>query len=388
MLAYHPYHLHRLRLTDLRQMYLAETIKGFAYSIVGIFIPIYLLNQGVSLPDLCAFMLLMNAVRVLLEIPIGQAIARFGAKHVLALSYPASFVYIVAIAYYQQFHIPLWTIALAWALADGLHWTAYETEFSKVKHASTSGREMSAIGALSTIAGAAGPLIGGIFAAKFGLQSLFVVAPALLLLAMVPLYQSVDVVRSPALRFGGIFNRSRRDFVAHAALSSDYVVAGTIWPLFMYFVINDYFQLGAVISLSLFLTLAAYFVIGRLSDSVSKKALILMGSTGLALVNVFRNFAGTLWYAFGINIAGLIFSPLMSTPIFAVFYRHADQSRRIEYIVLLQMAGDVARAALWAIVLGLSLVASRQVAFEGAFLVAALTLGFTNIVRLRLPKRA
>jgi MFS family permease len=388
MLAYHPYHLHRLKLTDLRQMYLAETIKGFAYSIVGIFIPIYLLTKGVSLAELSLFMLLMNAVRVVLEIPIGYAIARFGAKHVLALSYPASFVYVVAIAYYQQLHIPLWTIAVAWAVADGLHWTAYETEFSKAKHARSSGREMSAIGALSTIAGAAGPLIGGILAAKFGLQSLFVVAPALLLLAMLPLYQSVDVVRSPALRFGGIIGRSRRDLLAHMALSSDYVVAGTLWPLFMYFLIKDYFRLGAVISLSLFLTLAAYFIIGRLSDSFNKKKLILAGSTGLALVNIFRNFAGTIWYAFGINIAGLVFSPLMSTPIFAVFYRHADQSRRIEYIVLLQMAGDLARALLWAVVLVLSVVASREVAFEGAFFVAAATLGFTNIVRLRLPKRA
>ncbi len=387
MIGHHPYHLHRLKFTELSEIYTSETIKTFAYSLIGIFVPIYLLKNGVTLQTLCVMFILHSIFRLVLEYPVGRAIARYGAKHILAISYPFSFIYIVMLAVYPTYPTPLYLIAGLWALADSMHWVAYHSVFSKAKTKARSGRQISFIGILSVAAGALAPIIGGIIAVRYGLQSVFLLAPVLLLVAMLPLFQSMETVRSKRLRFGGLARTIRGDMLSHAGLGFDVIVGTVVWPLFIYFVVNDYLKLGMIISLSFLLSIAALLAIGRVSDVVSKKKLIIAGSSGLALVNISRNLAGTFWYAFGINIFATIIGPLLSTPLFSIFYAHADRTRRIEYTVLMEMAGDAARIVAWTALLLVSLYASQQTVFRAAFLMAAIALIATNAVQVKLHRK-
>lgn len=383
MITMHPYHLHKIKFTEISEIYTSETIKNLAYSLVGIFIPIFLLKNGLTFRELCMLFVMQNVLRFFLEHFVGRAIARYGGKHTLALSYPFSFIYIVLLSIYPNHPTPLPLIAIIWAIADSMHWVAYQAAFSKAKDKYKSGREISAIGILATMVGVIGPITGGYVASKYGLNTIFIISPILLLVAMVPLYQSIDTIRSQKLKFDGMVRKISKDLFAHAALSFDVVVGTIIWPLFIYFIVDDYFKLGSIVSISFFLSIFALLVIGKVSDILNKKKLIIVGSSGLVIINIFRNMATTFWFAFGVNLAAIIIGPLLSIPLFSLFYSHADSSRRIEYIVLMEMAGDIARATLWGILFLLTYQLSQRQLFTSAFALAAMSLLFTNVVKLR-----
>ncbi|PLS80993.1 hypothetical protein CYG49_03630, partial [Candidatus Saccharibacteria bacterium] len=349
MIGHHLLHLHRIRFTEISEIFASETIKNFAFSLVGIFIPIFLLSNGMSLSSLCVLLILQNFFRFVLEPFVGRLIARFGAKHVLAISYPFSFIYILLLSLYVDFKTPIAVIALIWAIADSLHWVSYQSAFSRAKHAKQAGKEISAIGILGVIVGAVGPFIGGLIAVTYGLNAAFIVASMLLLMAMVPLFQTSETVKSERLSYKGLFKKVKRDLVAHAAISFDIVVSTTVWPLFMFFIVKDYLQLGAIVSLSFLLSIAALFFIGRLTDTKNKKKLIAVGSVGIGAIHAIRLLAVNFWLALSVNLAALIVSPLLFTPLVSLFYEHADETRRIEYVVLLEMAGDITRALFWVV---------------------------------------
>ena len=379
----HPYHLHKIRFTEISEIYTSETIKNLAFSLVSVFIPIYLLKNGLTFRDLCVLYIFQGLMRCLLEPIVGKALARYGGKHILALSYPVSFVYVVLLGVYPSHATPLATLAFIWAVAESMHWVAYQAAFSKVKDKHKSGREISAMGVLAVMVGAVGPLVGGFIATRYGLHLLFIVAPLLLLIAMIPLYQSVEIVRSKKLIYKGLVRKYKNDLVAHAAISFDVVAGAVIWPLFIYFIVNDYITLGSIVSLSFFVSIFVLIIIGKLSDLFNKKKLIVVGSVGLAVINIFRNLATTFWFAFGVNIAGIVVGPLLYTPLFSLFYSHADSVRRIEYTVIMEMAGDAARTIMWALLYVLTFWLDRRHVFMAAFGMAVMALLFTNIVKLR-----
>ncbi|HSH56155.1 MAG TPA: MFS transporter [Candidatus Limnocylindrales bacterium] len=384
MIGHHPYHLHKLQFTEISEIYTSETIKTFAYSLIGIFLPIYLLQNGVSLQSLFILFILINVFRFFLELPVGHLIARFGAKHVMAISYPLSFLYIALLAVYPSYPTPLYIIAALWAIADSLHWVAYQSLFSKAKSKGKSGRQIGLMGILSISIGALVPLLGGYIAAKFGLQAVFMIAPILLLIAMVPLFQSMETVRSKRLNFSGLVPTVRRDMVAHAALSFDVVAGMVLWPLFIFMAVQDYFKLGLLVSLSFIPSLIAFWFAGRISDTMSKKRTLAVGAGGLFVVNAFRAAVTGYWSAFGVHALGVIVGPLLSIPLYSIFYSHADRTRRIEYTVVLEMAADASRALTFALLLGISLIASQQNVLRAGFVMAAIAILATNVVQLKL----
>lgn len=384
MIGIHPLHLHRIRFTEISEIYTSETIKNLAFSLVGLFIPIYLLNNGVSLTQLCFFFVLQSLFRFLIEPAVGRGIARFGAKHVLSFSYPISFAFITLLVLYPMYQVPLWVIAVIWAVADSMHWVSYHAAFSRAKHKKKAGREIGLLNILAVLAGAVGPILAGFIAVNSNLNFVFVIAAVLLLVAMVPLFQTLESVRSKKLVYKGLTGRIKRDLTAHAAINFEVVVASVIWPLFIYFIVKDYLQLGAIVSLSLLLSIVIIFITGRMTDNLNKKALIVIGSTSMAAVNIFRSLANSFWYASGVNIAATVVAPLLQIPLVSIFYAHADTQRRIEYVVLMEMAADLSRTVFWILLFVLSVLVSQQELFTYSFVLASAALLFTNVVRLRL----
>lgn len=387
MIGMHPFHMHKLRFTEISEIYTSETIKNLAYSLIGIFIPIYLLNNGLSLKSLCLLFIFQNLIRLVIEPVIGGLVAKKGAKHILALSYPFSFLYIILLALYPTYETPLLLIALIWALADSMHWVSYQSAFSKAKHKKKAGREISLLGILHVIVGAIGPILGGLVAVIAGLNAVFVIASILLVAAMIPLFQTLETVKAEKLNYKGVAKKATDDLIAHGALNFEVVIGTVIWPLFIYFIVKDYLQLGAIVSLSFLLSIVAIYAVGLITDSFNKKILIALGSIGMAVVNIFRSFATTFWQAFGVNLAAIIVMPLLQTPLFSIFYSHADRTRRVEYVVLMEMAGDAARTLLWLLLLLLILTSNQKEFFTFAFFSTAAILLFTNLVKLQLKKR-
>lgn len=383
MSGMHAHHLHRIRFTEISEIYYSETIKNIAFSMIGVFIPIFLLKSGVSLPSVCILYITHSVVRLMMEPLVGKAIASYGAKHILAFSYPFSLVFISLFAIYPYYPLPVWAIAIFWAISDSLHWVSYHSAFSRAKHRTKAGREIGRMSILNVLAGTIGPLLGGLVAYFFGLNITFVIAAFLMLGAMVPLFQTYERIKSDKLSYKGIVKVIKYDMVAYGSLGVDIVAGVTVWPLYIYFVIHNYFNLGAIISISLLLSTIFVVFVGRISDRSNKKLLIAVGSIGLAVANVLRNVATTVLSAFGVYMFGSVISHFMGIPMFSIFYNHADKVRRIEYVVIMEMCQDFTRLCTWLILFVVSLSFNNDVFFKVSFLAAAIALIFINMVKVK-----
>lgn len=386
MILPHPLHLKKFKYSELSELYIAETIKNLAFSLVGVFIPIYLLGLGYSFTSICQMFLALNVTRFAIEPLVGYLVSRFGPKHILAFSYPFSFFYLLLISLVDTYRFPLLLIAAVWAVSDSLHWVSYHSDFSKVKKTKKTSREIGFITMLGVIASALGPLIGGYVGNKYGLHILFIVSPILLLCAAIPLLKTKEKVKKTDLNYAGVFKRVKTDCFAHFSQGFDVTVGTTVWPLFMILLYNNFLQAGAVVSAAFMLSIIMIYISGHLSDRVSRKFLVFLGSISLSAVNILRYLTTSIKTVFQVNLLGTLAGPLTSIPLFSLFYNHAGEKKRIEYNVLIEMSGDLGRSAIWGTLLLLSTLMPMNQALSKSFLITAIAVLGVNLVKTKIKK--
>jgi len=86
----HQHHsaLHFLHNKELNELYASIAIKSFAISLIGIFIPIYLLQIGYSLASVLIFFSTVASVHALMSFFAAKVAARVGLKHTILFSIP------------------------------------------------------------------------------------------------------------------------------------------------------------------------------------------------------------------------------------------------------------------------------------------------------------
>src|SRR5258708_21385830 len=115
--GHYHYHVLRIRLTELRRLYWAQTVKELAASLVTIFVPIYFYQLGYSLPAIMGYFLWTTVLWGLTLAPAVRLANRIGFNRAMGLSLLIHGLQILMLATIKQAHWPLWSIALAWSLS-------------------------------------------------------------------------------------------------------------------------------------------------------------------------------------------------------------------------------------------------------------------------------
>ena len=97
-----------------------------------------------------------------------------------------------------------------------------------------------------------------------------------------------------------------------------------IWPLLIFVILEDYFSLGVVGSVSAGLSAVLVWIVGKYSDKVEKRKIV-RWSIGFESLSWFlRSMVNNVTQVFGITIFGAITSGVVDTPIGAMEYDKAD----------------------------------------------------------------
>jgi MFS family permease len=154
-------------------------------------------------------------------------------------------------------------------------------------------------------------------------------------------------------KFKNIFRRNYlKDipgFVGYGARSDAQTV---LLPLFVFFLLKKYFQLGFISSGVGFFTALFTFMIGRTSDIQNKRKLIKLGSFLSSLSWIILLFAKNLWQLFIIaTLAGISFT-MVDVPFSALTYDKANKNKSvIEYLVFRELSLSIGRVLLLSLVL-------------------------------------
>lgn len=330
---------------EVHELYVSLSVRSLGMGVGGVFAPIYLLELGYSLAAVATFFLAAALVRLPLEILNGYAIARFGAKHILSLSYLAAIGYFLAL-----YSIPLSSIwlpiaALLLGAEMSWFWSGYHAHFGQSRSHGSGGRQGGVIIVARRMMMTIGPLLGGIVATAVGIEYSLLLAAGLLTVSVYPLLQTPDYYGRHTFRFRWI--KSFHLTVANIGYQADMLASLLLWPAFMFLLLGAYDNVGFVLSLSGLVVSFLSVYSGKLVDSGRKNLLLVWGSVLGAAANAVRIFTATIPQFLLVNFSSDISSNMLAVPFNESLYQEADQSERLNFVVNVQLRATAAKALLF-----------------------------------------
>lgn len=275
----HRHILHFLRNRELNELYISIAIRIFALSMIGVFVPIYLMNLGHTFASVMLFYAVLCSTHVLCVFPAAKFSSRFGFKHTILFSIPFLILFYAMLYTIEQYMWPLYVLGLLFGINNAFFWIGYHMDFARFSDRGSRGEEVGLAKIAFSLFSVAGPLAGGLILEFTGFSILFILVSVSLILSVTPLFFSHDVHEKMEFPLRSVFSgQSIRDFISYLGRGMEHSSGVVVWPVFIFFFIfNDYLALGFVSSLSLLFSLFFAFVVGRFSDIDSRLILRLGG---------------------------------------------------------------------------------------------------------------
>ena len=353
MIQHMSHHLYRGRKnTELSEIYFSMGFYTFALSLITVFVPIYFYNLGYALREIFTYYIFVYSFLGIGVVLAGWLITRFGAKHMIAVSLPItalSFVFLLTLGAY---HWPLWIIAFLYGISQALYWVAYHDDFSKAKHKKTTGREIGKMNVLTAIAGALGPVIGGVVGQKLGLPFIMGVTAFILVAAIIPLFKTSEITKRRSIQKNNFAIRKNwKDILAYGGLGIETTASDIIWPLFVFLLVGNFVKVGTITTMALLVMIAVTIYVGKITDKYEKRKVLKAGT----IINFFscsaRALATTLSLAYIVSIFSSVAFVFLNIPFVSEYYLRADEVPRIEYIMSMEVGINLIRVLGFSILL-------------------------------------
>jgi len=184
-------------------------------------------------------------------------------------------------------------------------------DFSKVKNVEHAGKEIAFMNIFENIAFGISPIIGGLIALWFGLQSVMWIAAFLFIFSALPLIWSVKLTDNhQKIKFVGFpWKATISSIIAQVGVGFDYVAIDLVWSLFIVIVIfprvgwEIYVKLGVLSSVTILATIIVSYIYGKLIDNKKGGDLLKISVVANAAVHIVRPFVNSAMLIVGTNIA-------------------------------------------------------------------------------------
>jgi len=338
----------------LRAIFLMHSIDGFAGSLIGIFIPIYLLTLGYSVKQVFIFYIITYAALTGFFFLAGYCASRWGLKRTILLRFPCLLFYLVALYYLPTKALPLSLLALVNAFNMAFYWFALHIIFTHASEHGEIGNNVGKLFALPKLAGTFAPLLGGFMAVSFGFGFILLLAIILYLVSAIPLLytdelkQAIDFNLGKAIK---IFRRHPRYFVGEMFNTGTSVVESVIWPVFIYLSFKDILSIGALGTLLGIGGILFTLFIGRSSDKTDKRFLLRLGALLMIAVWSMRYFGQNEILFYILTILAGFFSILITVPFASIGYGSAkkDEDGTSEFIITREVAVNIGRVIIFSV---------------------------------------
>jgi len=178
----------------VNRLALHSTLHQLAWSTSGIFFTVFLIRAGFSPASVFLVLAGMLTVRLALRPLVLAVVAAIGLRKTLILGSVFCVPQILSLAaVHGVVDVELIAYIVASGVADVFYWTCYHAAFARLGDAENRGAQVGARALLSTLASAAGPVIGGGMLAVSSAWSAFGVGAAIALASILPLLRMPEV---------------------------------------------------------------------------------------------------------------------------------------------------------------------------------------------------
>lgn len=340
--------------TELSELYVSSMMRVFALSILTVFVPFYLYQHGYSPAVIFAMYGIIFVARAVWDILAGYMVARFGPKHTLIASCIMQIISAGLFLSVPTYHWSIFVLGLPWGAAISLYFVAYHTALSKVKHTKHAGKELGIMQIMEKIGGVAGPIVGGVAGTLFGAQYIFLIATAILLASLWPLFQTSEPVRTKqVLNFSKLpLKKISHDLSSYVALGIENSLCINVWAFYVaLFALSGtiYAQLGALSAIAALVSISAAYAVGRFIDTHNARGLLRGAAVINALLYALRPFATSFGSVMAINIANESVTTAYRSPYLKGMYAASDDlpGFRIVYISSMECIASIAKGTVF-----------------------------------------
>ncbi len=325
----------------LKEFYMTHTMTSFVFSMIGIFIPLYLLKLGYSLFNVLAYFLVYY-MSVFAFCIIAYALAkRIGIKHTLLVHIPLAIIYFLLLFSLDAAKIPIFLLAIIGGAEQGMYWMPMHSLFARCSSVKKMGSNMGKFTSLDTLAGIAAPLIGGIVIVLLSFKALLFFAMILMAVSAIPLFFSKEV--KPKISFSmkkgwnllKIFPRFLSSFTLQAL--SD-IVKSLILPIFIFLMLQNPLSVGIIGSLVGVGAVCFSFMIGKFADKTDKIKLTKIASVLMAVTWIIAYFNSSILLFYVLTFSLGFFMIMFSIPLSAHAYIVAKKHHHADEFILLREA--------------------------------------------------
>jgi len=339
---------HRLT-QQVKELYSSTLILNFAISMVTIFEPvfIYLLfidqyGLGQTL-QLIMFFYLGVYVIYFFILPLGAKFSRrFGFEHSIALSTVFTSLFYLSL-FAASYNLAFIFVAIVtYALWKMFYWPAYHSDFAYFSADGEQGRQISNLLALESLVFIVGPLIGGLILEFSNFSVLFILASILMILSNIPMlitkekFEPADFSYFKA--YGRLFRKENFKKMLSFIGFGEELIAMTIWPIFIYIVVDDFLGLGIMTSVSILVTTLIFLNIGRLTDKGDGQGLLKLGTILYFFGWLFRILTRNIIGVFLVDAYSRLAKQTIMIPLTAMTYKKAHDTSIMKTILFFEMA--------------------------------------------------
>ncbi|NIO20681.1 MAG: hypothetical protein GTN76_08070 [Candidatus Aenigmarchaeota archaeon] len=343
---HHIFHIHRIR-EELKEVYENQIIDKFAFSLLMVFIPVYLFIIGYSIAESLLALVITELVTIFLAIPFASVASKLGLKHTILYRIPLAIVFILwlyTMPYMGLNLVNIFIVGLVWGVSRTLYWIPLNSEFVENSDKLHRGEEVGFLLALPVLISIWCPFMGGLVLELTGFPVLFSIYIILMLVSIVPLFLTKEYrkffqfkMKDLNFRLGSRFNTG---FFAQGLLIMGEFL---IWPFYTYLTFNNLVSTGIVASLTALGIAFFILLIGRFADRISRSKMLRAGVVGCFFVWVLRYFAATGLEFFILSFLGGIFIVLVRIPIFSSFSDNAKERNILNDVSIREISLSVGR---------------------------------------------
>lgn len=347
----HHFHLQNKN-AELNKVYWAMSLKTFAFSVIAIFIPIYLYKLNYSFRDILFYYALQCFLCAVGEYFSGLLVAKVGSKKILATSFPLMALSLFFLLTLNVYRWPLWFLAVTASIPLPLFWVPYHNNFSKATDKKKAGRQIGKIGILVASLGALGPLLGGVVAEVFGMQFTITISILTLIVAIPFVFRGQEILEKRPMKMSNFsFKKNLRDMGAYAGYGVEAASTSVIWPLFVFLVVGNYKEVGFISTAALLLAIATMIFVGKITDKYERGKVLKFGSYFNFIADAGRVIATTVGGAYLTTTMSTISGVFMQIPFISKYYVRADEEPRMEYIVGMEIFVDAMTSFLFVVLI-------------------------------------
>ncbi|MCX6796701.1 MAG: MFS transporter [Candidatus Falkowbacteria bacterium] len=342
---------------SLRAIYIMNSIQGFGFSLIGIFLPIYFLTLGYSLTQVFIFFIIQYLVVVLASFAAVYFANHFGLEKTIFFRFPFLFLFLILLLLLEKTSVPLALIALIGGIQTSLYFTPLHILFANNVEIGKMGESLGKYFALSKLSGIIGPIIGGVIAYFFGFKLLFFLAIIIFLLSVGPYLNVKQTKTKFSLRIFDViklYKKYPKYFWAEVIDNIGEEADGIIWPIFIFLFVGSVVSVGAVGTLVGLGSFIFTFFIGQSTDKYNKKNILKWSAIFFTLIWLFRFFINNEFLFYVSTLLAGFTMTMFIIPFTALIYNTAKENNKNkveEFIVFREIPVAIGRIIIFSLAL-------------------------------------